>query len=113
MGIHNKYLADEFLKYSPEQRTVAEYVFKLYSYKASVDRANSNERDWRAAVAVALLSSATVFVLEGSKWEDIQSLTRVMVVLGTISYILLAVYVGFYHRMRAWWTTKFRKGMSD
>lgn len=108
LGKHNAYLAQEFVGYCDNQRSVAAYVLQLYASEASTDRANADEKKWRVAVAVALLSSASVFALEGLKLYDIHSLTGVLV-LGSIGYTILAGYVGFYHRMRAWWTARPRK----
>lgn len=109
MGKHNAYLAQEFARYCDNQRSVAAYVLQLYASEASTDRANSAEHDWRAAVAVALLSSASVFAFEGLIIVDVRSLTGLIAVLGTIGYFILACYVGFYHRLMARWAARSQK----
>jgi hypothetical protein len=64
MGENNGYLAKKLIEYEPEQAIAAKYILELYAYKASKERADASEAQWRWAVFFSLAASAGVFLVE-------------------------------------------------
>lgn len=106
MGKHNKHLADQFVACTPEQRSIAEYVLKIYAHDASTHRANENERQWRAGVAVSLFLSASIFLFELQRLTHNETMLAVMAAVGAFFGFALGIYVLLRHRIVKWLSDK-------